>query len=665
MSVFIPTQELKKSEFSSNGLPMMGLAGSLVDIFGVFKRIASKRELFSQRKYLISSLEEYKNASKERVVKDLEKMRHQQLCSKMTQAELVKLLGLLGSLIHKHLGLSPHPVQMLGALGLCRKNLLEMATGEGKTITLAMAGAALGLKKKPVHILTANDYLAKRDAMDMLEFYQSCSLTVSHVIGEMDTAQRAQAYQSDVVYTTAKELVADYLRDQLALKTLKNGERRLIRYLLRGTPKSIEETGTVLRGLHTVLVDEADHLLIDEAQTPLIISSPISDPMLEQAAAILMKIIKKELRADRDYQTQYTRNHIELKPKTLPKVISKLEHVKEAKDNILLSSDEFVEELVLQGLKACELFDCGKQYLIMEENEVDTVKIIDQGTGRILPGRTWNMGLHQMIEAKESVPFSKVTKSMAGMSFQRFFRGIPHLAGVSGTLWENRFEFERVYNLISIALGTHKPSCRTVHPLKVFGSKEDKYLAALELIKSMHEDNKPVLVGTKTLNESVSLSKLLKKHDIQHNLLNAENDEIEAEIVSNAGLRGQITIATNMAGRGTDIKLSKAVIDAGGLNVVVLERNLSYRIDRQLYGRCARQGQPGEVYVFSSIDEEVLVNYLPFNSSKIVSNILTSVFKKWGMEYVIRFCQSRYDRLSNKSRRALLKSDKNLTDSLN
>lgn len=496
------------------------------------------------------------------------------------------------------LGQQPYREQVMAALALGEGCLVEMATGEGKTLTLALAAVVAAWRRRPVHVLTANDYLAARDAEALRELYAFCGVSVAAVTGALEPAERAARYRAEVVYATSRELVADFLRDRLRYGAVRGGERRLLRAWLGAAQVP---AGVVLRGLDTVLVDEADHLLIDEAVTPLIISAPRRDAVLEETCREAARIAAT-LEAGVDYDLDERERAVRLRPATL----RRLDEEWRPRAPILRGR-RWRREWVEQALKAREFFQRDKHYAV----EDGKVLIIDEGTGRTMAQRTWRQGLHQLIELKEAVAMSPSSVTVASLSFQRFFRQVPRLAGVTGTARENAREFWRIYRLPLVEAPTHRPSQRRVEPLRVFACGTERWAAVVHEIEALHATGRPVLVGTRSVEASRELAERLRARGLEPLLLNATHHRREAEIVAQAGQAGMITVATNMAGRGTDIRLGAGVAEAGGLVVIATERHESGRVDRQLYGRCARQGDPGEVHALAALDDELLRRHVP------------------------------------------------------
>lgn len=502
-------------------------------------------------------------------------------------------LAAVAEAARRRLGLRPHAVQLMAALAVWRGFLLEMATGEGKTLTISLAAVLAGWTGRPCHVVTANDYLASRDAEWLEPFYSFCGLSAGCVVGGMEPQERRANYQRDITYTTSKEVVADFLRDRLQLGPLVDSTRRLLRTMLQGSASGRD--GLVLRGLHTAIVDEADNALIDEAVTPLIISQQQDNEPLRVACEIAHKL-SSALVAGHDYHSDPRRQEIRLEPAGLEKLAARASELPG-----MWRGAERRSELVTQALRAREFFHLGKQYVIEEEKIV----IVDEYTGRLMHQRTWREGLHQAVEAKEGVPVTTPAGTLARLSFQRFFRFYRKLSGLSGTVWEAGPEVWQIYRLPVVRIPTNRPCQRVELADRVFATAEEKWLAIADEIAQRHARRQPILVGTRSVAASEGLADRLAARGLPFNLLNATRHREEAEIVAQAGEPSRITIATNMAGRGTDIKLGDGVPEIGGLHVILTERHESRRIDRQLMGRAARQGDPGSAQAFVSLDDEL------------------------------------------------------------
>jgi len=558
----------------------------------------------------------------------------------------------------RRLGLRPYVVQLAGALALYRGNVAEMATGEGKTLT---AGLTAGLTAvvwgwvgRPCHIITVNDYLADRDAKWLRPLFRFCGVSVGRVIAEMEPHSRREEYRHDVTYTTSKEILADFLRDRLRLDSLQDAGRRQIR-ALSGHSQDIEK-GLVMRGIHAAVVDEVDSILIDEAVTPLIISRQMpNEPFVE--ACREANRIAATLLPGVDYRVDQQFKDIDL----LPGREDQLAERAGSMPRLFRGRDQH-RELIQEALKAREFFHRDTQYVIQSGKVV----IVDEFTGRLMPQRTWSAGLHQIIEAKEDIPITAPTETLARLSFQRFFRFFHRLAGMTGTAREAAGELWHIYGLPVVPIPPNRPCQRKVHPRRIFTEQESKWQAIVDEVAERHGQGQPVLIGTRSVKASEDLATRLARLDLPFQVLNAIRHREEARIVSHAGERGSITVATNMAGRGTDILLEDGVARLGGLHVIATECHEAGRIDRQLFGRCARQGDPGSARSFVSMDDELLCRYVPSAARNGIRSALrlrapTSV---WAAEQAVRWAQRKAQGMAFHRRRSVLRTDTWLDDSL-
>ena len=572
-------------------------------------------------------------------------------------------LAAVGEAAGRALGMRPYPVQLMGALALHQGWLAEMATGEGKTLTVAMAAVLAGWSGRPCHLVTANDYLADRDALKMEPLYHCCGLSVVAVTGELESPERASRYAADVVYVTAKELLADFLRDRQTASSAGDASREMLRrWLWREAlgDDDVAQQQLLVRGLHTALIDEADSVLIDEAVTPLILSAPRPDPDLTQAV-LWASEVADSLVAGADYVLSLTRSAVTLAPATLERLMQAPATLPR-----LWQAQARREELLRQALVARHFLLRDQHYVVQEGKIV----LLDEGTGRLTPSRTLSAGLHQAVEAHEGLEISDPSQSMDQMSFQAFFRCFRRLAGTTGTAHEARAEFWSIYGLGVLAVPTHRPRIRIEARPLVFGTESEKNQALLAEIERLHYQGLPVLVGVRSVSSSDRLAEQLRVRALTFGLLNAVRLGDEAEIIAQAGQGGRITIATNMAGRGTDILLGAGVAAMGGLQVIVAECNESVRVDRQLAGRCGRQGDPGRVSTWLSIEDPLLQRHLP----AIWCSAIDHLFKhapggvlpivKWIGLRAVWFAQQRAEVQARQRRRAVLESDKWMSKAL-
>ncbi len=470
------------------------------------------------------------------------------------------------------LGLYPFPVQLMGGIALHEGNIAEMKTGEGKTLTATMPVYLNALAGKGVHVVTVNEYLATRDAEEMGELYEWLGLSVGLNLNSKNSQEKREAYAADITYTTNNELGFDYLRDNMV----------------------VYREDMVLRPLSYAILDEVDSILIDEARTPLIISGQASR---STSFYTRCDFFVKGLEEDVDYT-------IDIQSKTINFTEEGIDKAERAfrTDNLYdVKNQELVHHLD-QSLRANYMMIRDKDYVVDE----DEVKIVDQFTGRIMEGRRYSDGLHQAIEAKEDVEIQKETKTMATITFQNFFRMYEKLAGMTGTAKTEEEEFTEIYNMNVIAIPTNKPMIRDDRDDVIYPTLDSKFRAVVRDIKERHEKGQPVLVGTVAVETSELLSRYLEQAGVPHEVLNAKNHFREAEIIITAGQPGSVTIATNMAGRGTDIKLGPGVVENGGLAVIGTERHESRRIDNQLRGRSGRQGDPGVSQFYLSLEDDLM-----------------------------------------------------------
>ena len=515
---------------------------------------------------------------------------------------LVEAFAVVREGAKRAIGLEPYRVQIIGGIVLHQGRISEMKTGEGKTLVSTMPAYLNALEGKGVHVVTVNDYLASRDAEWMGKVHEFLGLTVGVVLNSMDHDERQEAYGCDITYITNNELGFDYLRDNMV----------------------IYKEQLVQRDLHYAIIDEVDSVLIDEARTPLIISGQSGkSTKLYEACDILARQLKRgedladytKMDALMGVVQEETGDFIVNEKDKIVNLTA--EGVKKVEDffkidNLADADNLEIQHNIILALRAHNLMFKDQDYVVKD----DEVLIVDEFTGRIMPGRRYSDGLHQAIEAKEHVKVKRESKTLATITFQNFFNKYAKKAGMTGTALTEEKEFRDIYGMDVIEIPTNKPVARIDHDDSVYKSHKEKLHEVVEEIVSSHEKGQPVLVGTITIEASEELSALLRKRGIKHNVLNAKFHEQEAEIVAQAGQHGAVTIATNMAGRGTDIKLDDEAKEAGGLKIIGTERHESRRIDNQLRGRAGRQGDPGESKFFISLEDDLM---RLFGSERLIS----------------------------------------------
>ena len=557
---------------------------------------------------------------------------------------ILKAFAIVQESVSRTLGYRPYIEQVAGALALYRGYIAEMSTGEGKTVTAAMCGVVRGWSKRPCHVITANDYLAARDAEIMKPLYDFCRVSVGAVTGTMKPPERRAGYGADVTYSTAKEVLADFLRDRIAMGGFQSFGKRIV----NGSVVNLERmmSNLVQRGLCTAIVDEADNVLIDEAVTPLIISREKKNEEFNESCKIAYDI-SLLLKRGKDYA-------VDIKNRTIRFLVNIEERLEEIENAGSFTRAGFLKDLVRQALVARELFECGRQYVI----EDGKVVIVDESTGRKMPMRSWNGGLHQMIEIKEGLEMSGLKETEARMSFQRFFRLYKNFSGMTGTGKEASAEFWTIYGAPVVCIPNHRKSKRKVSHLKTYSTKVSKRSAIVKEVVRMHSKGRPILIGTKDIDESEYLASAIESKGLHCRIINAVRCEEEAAIIAEAGKYGAITVATNMAGRGTDIKIKDDVRRIGGLHVIATECNPSSRIDRQLFGRSARQGDPGSVSHYASFEDDVLRRNLPTTMNRFFRHLgpLSALSVVWA--------QHRAGSKAYQSRLSVQRTDTWLEDSL-
>ena len=574
---------------------LRGLDGAWHRVAGIAGRYFHGANRYLRRAESIVSLEkQFTHLSDKRLRDLISPLRDRFRLGRETSEDQDHAFAVVREVADRKTGMRPFTVQIACGLAIEAGCIAEMATGEGKTLAAAIPAVLAGWRNRGCHVVTANEYLATRDAGLMAPVYRFCGLTVGRIENVMGPDERRRAYGADVTYCTSQEAAADFLRDRLTLGRVQGLSSALLANISGHRPGLVDHL--VQRGLGCAIVDEADSVLVDEAVTPLIISGEGQNPEQADATAAAARLAGT-LTLGVDYQVD--RRHREITLTADGK--SRLAGLAEPMGGIW-TSPRRREELVAQAMVAREFFIRDEQYVV--DNQ--TVVIIDEFSGRPMPDRTWRNGLHQAIEAKEGLDINLPKETLARISFQRFFRLYEKLSGMTGTAAEIRNELWQIYRLPVIVIPPRRPCQRSQMPDRLFSNATGKWNAVIDDIRRMNETGRPVLVGTRSVDASEYLSQRLTDQHLDHEVLNAVRLDAEAQIIAGAGRPGRITIATNMAGRGTDIQLGSQVAELGGLHVIATERHEAHRIDRQLYGRCARQGDPGSAQAFVSMDDELL-----------------------------------------------------------
>ena len=618
-------------------------------------------------------INEYENIKDNDLIKKTEELKTKLKEGKSLDEILPEAFAIVAVTSKRTTGLSPYDVQLIGGITLHKGSIAEMRTGEGKTLVAVAPAYLNALNEKPVHIITVNDYLARRDAVWMGQIYSALGLTVGVINSQNNSyiydpahlekdserdekggykivydflreSSKKETYACDIVYGTSNEFAFDYLRDNIAY----------------------DSDQLTQRGFGYAIVDEVDSVLIDEARSPLIISSPANIPASEytEFAKFSNNLIEGE-----DYTIDEKTKSVSL----MPSGVEKFEKATR-KDNVYVEGGQRAIHMLQNALKAKSLFKKNKQYLVQN----DTVVIIDEFTGRLQLGRQWSDGLHQAIEAKEGVTINQENRTYASVTFQNFFRMYEKLSGMSGTAISSEEEFFKVYGMPVISISTHHTVKRKDNKDLIYQTKIAKLKAIVEHVKEINEKGQPVLIGTASIEHNEDVSKALEKSKIKHNVLNAKNHEEEGNVIASAGKLGAVTVATNLAGRGVDIKLGgptqeeiekngNKIRDLGGLYVIGTERHESRRIDDQLRGRCGRQGDAGETQFFLSFEDDLTRVFgservlsiaktlkLPENvpiQNKMITNMVERAQKQIeGHHFDARKHSLQYDTILNKQR---------------
>lgn len=557
--------------------------------------------------------------------------------------------GLTSAAIRRIHGFQPFDVQLAAGIVMHYGGLVELATGEGKTLSAVGPAFLNALPGKGVHVTTVNDYLAKRDAEEMGPVYRLLGMTVGCIQQKMEDNLRGEQYKCDLTYGTASEFGFDFLRDRLKVR---GGQATMAPFWAPWFGAVGPADPRVQRGLHYAIVDEADSIFVDEARTPLIIANPtrLATPE-EQIVYLWADKVARDMRRDEHFRIDLKKDKVELLDAGRYLVrysgMPTGEHA-HAVDKMI--------EAVERSLHAYHRFARDHHYMISKENKI---VLIDEGTGRPMPDRHWRDGLQQAVEAKEGVPINMQSDHAAQITYQNFYRLYKKLAGMSGTLMPNFWEMRKVYRRWVTKVPTNRPVVRTQAPDAVFPTEQAKFEAVVEQIRAMNAVGRPVLVGTRTVDKSERLSAMLTALGIEHQVLNARQDANEAQIVSQAGQRGKVTVATNMAGRGTDIKLGVGVAELGGLHVIGTERHEAARIDRQLAGRAGRQGDPGSALFYVCLEDQLLEGLGAGKQAALDSLGKSGSQRPWSFyRRLFRAAQKRLERKHYKQRLDLMNYDK-------
>ena len=577
----------------------------------------------------------------------LSKLTRNAQSARISAAHVQAMAG-INEAIRRVFGFRPHREQIIGAFAILEGSIAEMATGEGKTLTANLSAIAAAWQGMPVHVITANDYLAARDCELGQDLYAYCGVTAASVTGDTPPDARAAGYNHEIVYCTARDMLADHLRDSLIL----SGKTGLLKHALAGARNGGkgEASGIVMRGVHQVIVDEADSVLIDEAVTPLIISTPKPDELLASAAVKAVELARA-LTEDKDYTINQDVRNVELTRSGRARVAK-----------MVLDAGPFwqrrdrAEELVNTALYSMNMMVRDKHYIIQEGKLV----LVDELTGRLARERTLSLGMQQVLEAALDIEVSPLSEVSARLSFQRYFQRLTRIGGMTGTAKETKAELGKIYGLGITAVPTHKPSQRRNLGYRVFASNVEKLHAIVQDACVLSAKGRAVLIGVKSVltSDDLSAAFALGAPNQPIEILNAINDAQESAIVARAGKAGAITVATNMAGRGTDIKIESDVRDTGGLYVIIAETNDFSRIDRQLIGRCARQGDPGAFMRYVALDEDVVMRFLPSVLRCFwIASFRTRIARQMLARLMLYIAQKRAEHLAYKQRKVSLENE--------
>lgn len=563
------------------------------------RRLLSRRKLRGVADEVVRESDAMTTLSDRNLNRRIETVREAIVRGKHTHEVLVNAFAVVREVTRREIGLSLYPVQIMGGWAMMRNRCVEMATGEGKTITACLTAAVLGWNRRGVHVVTVNDYLAQRDAETTGPIYRRLGMDVAAIQDQTEPPERRAIYAGDVIYGADKQFIFDYLRDRLVSPLQPRVSGLLLEELsnTQGGTAKLWTTRVVQRGLYAAIVDEADSVLIDEGTTPAIIGVDTHEKNSSGEHYAVAAQLAKELHVGADFKIDWQRRRVEMTDTGLVKLETIADRLP-----AFWAGPRRREELVTQALTSLHLYLLDDHYIVREGD----IHIVDVQTGRVLEGRQWQHGLHQAVQAKEGLEVTTGRQTMARVSYARFFQLYQHLAGMTGTAWEVRAELWASYRLSVVRVPTNQPVIRTQASDRVYIDIERKLQAAADCVAGHYAQDRPVLLGTRSIETSQRMSELMDERNVPHVILNAHHEEEEAQIIARAGKRAAITVATNMAGRGTDIKPEPKVVRGGGLVVIVTERHDEERVDRQFFGRTGRQGDPGHVEPFVSLDDPLI-----------------------------------------------------------
>jgi preprotein translocase subunit SecA len=569
------------------------------------------------------------------------------------EALVVRGFALARAAAMRELEMAHYDVQLMGGLAMCRGNVAEMRTGEGKTLTATLPMFIRALAGEGALLATSNDYLAMRDAMWMKPVYNLLGLSIGVIQSEMSREQRRESYKCDITYGTMKEFGFDFLRDHAARR-----EQQQRDFYYGGAAGGVAQAPTataVHRKPHFILIDEADSILIDDARTPLIISSAGDDSSQQQETSLYQWCADSapQFEEDEHYWYDRERRKVDLTPEGTA-LVREIAKPRDLAGVGLLQMYDFIE----RAIQVFRDYKIDRDYVVRDGEIV----IVDEATGRISEGRRWSRGIHQAIEAKEHVKVSVDTATHAKITVQSFVSRFPHMAGMTGTAWTSVKEFKKIYGMGVSVIPTNRKPQRIELPIKYFATEDEKLNEIAADVKEVHENGRPILIGTRSIAKSEIVSRALTEIGIPHDVLNARQIEREAEIVENAGQQGRVTVATNMAGRGTDIKIDDEVRELGGLHVIGTEMHESSRIDQQLFGRCGRQGDPGTVQLYICAEDKLLESAY----GKQKADRIRKTARIRGRRYWIRLFEKAQNKVESqhyRSRKILMFNEKQLAKS--